>query len=157
MLKIKKLITSFFYIGYLPLMPGTFGSLAGLIIYIILRKNFTFLLCAELIIIILGFIFAGRAAKLINNPDPPQIVIDEVAGILISFTGLPLAGISNRLIYRLILPLGFIIFRIIDIVKLPPINRLHRGEGSLAIMGDDIIAGFYTHLALRFILFFMLK
>jgi len=93
---------------------------------------------------IAGFILTGRVAKLFNRRDPPQIVIDEINGILISFLGIPTD--------KLILLLGFIIFRLLDATKPYPANRLHRLGGSFGIIGDDIIAGIYTNFTLRLIL-----
>jgi len=102
---------------------------------------------------ILGFLLAGRAAKLFNRPDPPQVVIDELNGMLICFIGLPTAGVGQPF-DKLILMVGLVIFRVLDVIKPYPADRLHRREGSLGIMGDDIVAGIYTNLILRIILYF---
>ena len=91
-----------------------------------------------------GFLLAGKTATIFNRHDPAQIVIDEVNGMLISFLGL---SIENKLI----LFTGFIVFRILDSIKLYPANLFHRKTGSVAIMGDDIVAGIYTNLILRLI------
>lgn len=152
---LTKLITTFFFLGYLPLIPGTFGSVAGLFIYFLLRENFFLLILLSFLIIISGFLLAGKAAELFNRRDPPQIVIDEISGMLVSFLALPVgqAGFSGN--EKSILLLGFIIFRILDAVKPYPANRLHRQKGSLGIMGDDLIAGIYTNLILRIALMFL--
>lgn len=152
--KIKKLIATFFYIGYLPLIPGTFGSLAGFLIYILLRETFYVLTLVHLSVIILGFLFAGSAAKAFKRRDPPQIVIDEINGILISFFALPIAQ-AGAGVDKPMLIAGFIIFRILDAIKPYPANLLQRRHGSLGIMGDDIIAGIYTNLILRIIRTFL--
>ena len=151
--QIKKLITTFLYIGYLPLIPGTFGSLAGLLIYYFLKGNFYILILFHCLILISGFLLSGKTAKLFSHPDPPQIVIDEINGMFICFLGL-LPGQIGESPDRLILSLGFIIFRILDVLKPFPANRFHRLGGSLGIMGDDIVAGVYTNIILRLILFF---
>ena len=80
-----KLITSFFFIGYLPLIPGTFGSIVGLCIFIFLRHNPVILLLVGCLIMIIGFCLCGRAAKLFGRRDPPQIVVDEITGMLIKY------------------------------------------------------------------------
>ncbi|MFH1578426.1 MAG: phosphatidylglycerophosphatase A [Candidatus Omnitrophota bacterium] len=144
-----KLITTFFFVGYLPLIPGTFGSVAGLLIYLVSGKSFYLLLFVTFLVLILGFSLSGRAAKLFSRRDPPQIVIDEIAGMLISFLAIP--GGHDKVT----LLLGFMIFRIIDTLKPYPANRFQLIEGGLGIMGDDIIAGLYTNFILRLI--FLLK
>jgi phosphatidylglycerophosphatase A len=151
--QIRKLITTFFYLGYLPFIPGTFGSIAGLFIYIFLRENIYLLVLANVLIMVLGFLCAGKTAKAFNRRDPPQIVIDEMNGMLISFLVLPTQG-GGEYFGNLGIILGFIIFRIFDSLKPYPANRLHRWGGSLGIMGDDIIAGIYTNLILRLFLIF---
>lgn len=147
---LSKLITTCLYLGYLPLIPGTFGSVAGLFIYILLRKNLHVLLLAHFVIMILGFLLAGKVAKLFNRRDPPQIVIDEINGILISFLGLSVGQIGMS-VNRSTLLTGFVIFRILDALKPFPANKFQRRRGSLGIMGDDIVAGIYTNLILRLI------
>lgn len=152
--QIRKLITTFFYLGYLPLIPGTFGSVAGLFIYIFLRDNSCLLILASSLIVILGFSWAGKTAKEFSRRDPPQIVIDEISGMLISFLALP-GYAAGESIDKLVLIIGFIIFRIFDSIKPYPADRFHRLGGSLGIMGDDIIAGIYTNLVLRVVLIFL--
>jgi phosphatidylglycerophosphatase A len=141
---LTKLVTTSFFVGYLPLIPGTFGSVVGLFIYVILVENLCFLLLVNSLIIISGFLLAGKAAKLFNRRDPPQIVIDEIGGMLISFLGIPAD--------KPFLITGFIIFRILDAIKPYPANRFQRLQGSIGIMGDDIMAGIYTNLILHLIL-----
>ncbi len=148
-----KLVTTFFFIGYLPLIPGTFGSVAALLIYINLAGKPYFLIPIHFLIMILGFLLTGRAVELFNRQDPPQIVIDEINGMLISFLGLPIAQLGEPL-DKLILIAGFVIFRILDVVKPYPANRFQRLRGNLGIMSDDIICGIYTNLILHLILAF---
>ncbi len=143
--QIKKIITTFFYIGYLPLIPGTFGSLAGLFIYIILLKSrYHLLIPLHSLIMFLGFLLVGKTAKLFGRKDPPQIVIDEINGLLVCFFALPPVNVDMFVIIT-----GFIVFRILDSIKPYPANVLQHRWGSLGIMGDDIIAGIYTNLVLR--------
>lgn len=150
---IKKIITTFFYLGYLPLIPGTFASIAGLFIYILLREQHLFLILTHAIIIVLGFLLTGNTARLFYRSDPPQIVIDEVNGMLISFLGLSVGDLAV-FVNRLILIAGFIIFRFFDVLKPYPANWLERRSGSIGIMGDDIVAGIYTNLVLRLLYIF---
>lgn len=151
-----KLITTFFFIGYIPLIPGTFGSLAGIFIYALLKNNFlVFSLCIFLFIG-LGFLLCGKAAGLFSRRDPPQIIIDEICGIFVSFFALPLGQGNIYASGRTILLAGFIIFRIFDAIKPFPANYFHHRRGSLGIMGDDLVAGLYTNLVLRGIIRFLL-
>lgn len=136
---------SFFFIGYLPLIPGTFGSLAGVGLFYLLKANnpgtyflFTFLL------ILLGLFVSGRMERLLGKKDPGCIVIDEVAGMLVALSFMPAIP---RIVF-----LAFLIFRILDTLKPYPIGRLQHLRGSLGVMADDLIAGIYTNIVLQVIL-----
>lgn len=140
--RIYKTIASIFYIGYLPVTPGTLGSLAALILYYFINHNFIVNGIVILIIIILGFLTAGRVEKIFGEKDPGEIVIDEFAGMLISLYRLP-----PTMGYVVT---GFLLFRFFDIVKPRPIRNIEKLKGSLGIMSDDIIAGVYTNMILQF-------
>ena len=140
-------ISSFFFIGYLPLIPGTFGSLAGVGLFCLLKTDnmpgyFLFILC----IIALGWVTSGRMEQRLNKKDPGCIVIDEVAGMLIALSFMP-ADFK-------IVCLGFLFFRIIDTLKPYPAGRLQHLPGSAGVMVDDLIAGVYTNILLQIILKF---
>ncbi len=140
-----KAISSFFFIGYLPLIPGTFGSIAGLGIFYLLNGSswvgyFLFVFC----IMLLGLLTSGKAEKLLNKKDPGCIVIDEVMGMLIALSFMPAE-------IKLII-LGFFIFRILDTLKPFPAGRLQNMPGAIGVMGDDLIAGIYTNIVLQIIL-----
>ena len=141
-----KLVATFFFVGYLPFAPGTFGSMAGLGLFLLLRENFNLLIGVTVLIMFLGFALSKKAARIFNRRDPGQIVIDEVAGIFLCFL-----GISTN---SVILSVGFIIFRLLDLLKPYPANIFQRQDTSVGIMGDDIIAGIYTNLILRILLVF---
>lgn len=139
-----KLISTFFGTGYLPFIPGTFGSAAGMALYFIIRHNSLLYACVLLVITILGFWTAGKAAKIFNQKDPRCVVIDEAAGMLISLMFIPydLKWVIT----------GFLVFRLMDTLKPFPAARIERLHGSLGIMGDDIIAGIYTNIVLQIVL-----
>lgn len=141
MKKIVKLIATFFYLGYLPVIPGTIASGAALGLYLLLKHNFYFYTGSLIVISGLGFLVAGRAEKIFQEKDSAKIVIDEVAGLLLAFWGL-------RLDATLMIA-GFFIFRALDALKAYPADRLERISGSCGIMGDDLIAGLYTNIALQ--------
>lgn len=136
-----KSIGTFLGTGYLPLIPGTFGSLGGLCMVYLIQGNPAVYIAVTLVLLILGFWSAGRAAKLFGRDDPRCVVIDEVAGILIGFLFLPVD-------YRLMIT-GFFIFRILDALKPFPASRLERLHGSAGIMADDLAAGIYTNIILQ--------
>lgn len=139
-----KLISTFFGTGYLPFIPGTFGSAAGMALYFIIRHNSLLYACVLLVITILGFWTAGKAAKIFNQKDPRCVVIDEAAGMLISLMFIPydLKWVIT----------GFLVFRLMDTLKPFPAARIERLPGSLGIMGDDIVAGIYTNIVLQIVL-----
>jgi phosphatidylglycerophosphatase A len=140
--------SSVFFIGYLPLVPGTFGSIAGVVLFYLLRGS-TFITYFLFIfgIITLGLITCGRTAKLLNKKDPGCIVIDEVAGMLIALSFMPH---DFKLVF-----LGFIFFRILDTLKPFPAGCLQNKPGAVGIIGDDLVAGIYANIVLQIILKFI--
>jgi phosphatidylglycerophosphatase A len=140
-----KAISSFFFVGYLPLIPGTFGSIAGVGLFYLL-KGLTpfayFLFVAGLII--LGLAASGLAERLLNRKDPRCIVIDEVAGMLVALSFMPH---DFKIIF-----LAFLIFRILDTLKPFPAGRIQNNYGAIGVMGDDLVAGIYTNIVLQAIL-----
>src|SRR3989338_8891020 len=138
-----KLITSFFYLGHSPFMPGTIGSLGGLIVYVLVKNNEILYGFTILFLFMLGVIFAGEAEKIYKRKDPRMIVIDEACGMLLALFFVPKGMFS--------VILGFFLFRIFDILKPPPARRIERLAGSLGIMFDDIIAAIYTNFILQII------
>jgi len=136
-----KLAATFFYLGYMPVMPGTFGSLAGLIIFYLIKDYVPIYLTITLFLLLLGLLLTAGAQEIFQKKDPRFIVIDEVTGMLISFIFVPYD-------VRLLI-IGFFIFRILDTLKPFPADRLHNLKGGLGVMGDDIVAGIYTNLLLQ--------
>ena len=143
---IIKAVSTCFFLGYLPLVPGTFGSLLGLLLFCLIRNNIVVQLGATILITIAGFIVCGRAEELFNRKDPKYIVIDEVAGMLIALLFIPYD-------FRILI-IGFVLFRILDAIKPYPLSGLQKLKGSLGVMSDDIIAGLYTNALLQLVLRF---
>lgn len=136
---------SVFFIGYLPLIPGTFGTIAGVgLFYLVKGSGWAIYFLVILCIIILGLFTSGRMEKLLNKKDPGCVVIDEVAGMLIALSFLP-ADLK-------IVVLAFVIFRILDTFKPYPAGRLQDLRGSAGVMVDDLIAGVYANILLQVIL-----
>ena len=133
-------------VGYLPLMPGTFGSLVAVGIFLGLTRVATGnALVAVVLVAIVAVTFAGiwaaaRTEDLSNRKDPRKVVVDEVAGQLISL--FPLTLFTQWSIVAVII--SFILFRFFDIVKPYPAGRLEALEGGLGVMCDDLVAGVYA-------------
>lgn len=138
------LVSTFFYVGFLPFIPGTFGSIAGLILYYCVKNNGLLYLLVASVVIVSGFLFSGEAEEALNKKDARPIVIDEVSGMLIALAFLPFD-------YKLVI-IGFFLFRLLDTVKPFPSYGLQKAKGSLGIMSDDIIAGIYTNIILQIVL-----
>lgn len=139
-----KILSTFFYVGYLPFIPGTFGSAAGVIIFFFIRYNTFAQLAVISILIITGLVITGKAEGVFGRKDPKYIVIDEVAGMLLSLLFLPY---DIRLVVMV-----FFVFRLLDTLKPCPAGAIQRLHGSVGIMGDDIIAGLYTNIVIQAVL-----
>ncbi len=134
-------ISTFFGIGYLPLVPGTFGALAGLALVYFLQPAQPAYLFFTVIFIAIGFLCSGVAERALGMKDCRYIVIDEVSGIFVTMLFLP-QGLK-------MLAMGFVLFRILDTLKPFPAGPIQRIRGSAGIMGDDLIAGVYANLILQ--------
>ena len=141
-----RITSTFFYVGYFPLIPGTAGSLAGVIVYFLVKENPLAYILTLTALLILGFWASGKAEKLIGKKDPSSVVIDEVCGMLLSLAFLPY---NIKLVI-----IAFFIFRLLDTLKPFPIGRLERLKGSLGIMTDDLVAGIYTNIILQVVVIF---
>lgn len=131
-----------FYTGYFPYIPGTAGTLVGVLIYILL-KNIGELayFAGSLFFILLGIFTINITLEHSKSKDPSEVVIDEIAGFLITMIMIPKQ-------FHTIL-IGFILFRIFDILKPAPINKLENLPGAWGVMMDDIGAGIYANILLQ--------
>src|SRR6266404_1360431 len=150
-------------VGYLPLAPGTWGSLVGIGVYVLVRgiamklffgsaaaRNFSLLrvyygvvafeLAVVVMITLVGIWAASRTEKLSGRKDPSKVVIDEVVGQFIALMPVPFA--LGAAWWSAIL--AFVLFRIFDIVKPYPARKLESLHGGLGIMLDDVVAGIYA-------------
>jgi len=141
------------YVGKLPKAPGTLGTLVALIpIFIYWNKGGEYILINQ-IFITLAVFFTGIWASTVivetfKEKDPEYIVIDEIAGYMVAMIGFPLN-------FKIML-LAFVIFRIFDIFKPPPIKQVEKLPSGLGIMLDDVVAGAYTWLVM-YVLVYVLK
>ncbi len=157
-----------FGVGYLPLAPGTWGSMVGVAIYLgvgwfdyvwdhhwSLRHGLSgepataishaFILVAFVIFCLVGVWATGRSTEFFGNTDPSQAVVDEVIGQLIVFLFVPF-GIGWPFILA-----GFLLFRLFDIWKPYPIDSLQNLPAGIGVCADDILAGVYAGVCLSII------
>lgn len=141
------LIATFFGIGNLKPGPGTWGSLAASLIWLVLSRlilpKFQPEILAGLIVIViaLGIPAATAVARSSGTKDPQNVVIDEVAGQWIALLFVPVA-------WKTLLA-GFILFRGFDILKPPPVRQLERLPEGTGIVVDDVAAGFCALLVMQ--------
>lgn len=153
-------------VGYLPLAPGTWGSIVGVGVYLLfqsLRVKFflaygdghwfpaavvalwtAFTLVLLFCVTIVGVWAATHVERTSGRKDPGKVVIDEVAGQLITLLAVPYFIWSNWPI----IVAGFLLFRAFDIWKPYPIRRLEALPSGLGIMADDVLAGAYAAIVL---------
>jgi phosphatidylglycerophosphatase A len=134
------LISTFFYLGKLPKAPGTWGSLGALLVWSFIPESLFFRFILLSLTLIIGFIACGNTLKESDDPDPSFIVIDEVVGLWITLLFVP------KTIFLFIL--GFLLFRLFDILKPSFIYSVQSLKGSWGVMLDDILAGVLSLLVL---------
>ncbi len=154
----KRLFTSCFGLGWLPLAPGTAGSLPPAIIFAVLC---TFKTPPIIVIIIMAVLalagsviclkFAPDVIAATGKTDPAEVVIDEFAGQAVTFCAVPFLEIDIFSISQIwtVALLGFLLFRFFDILKPWPIRRLEKLPGGLGILADDLLAGVYAAIPLQ--------
>ncbi len=123
------------------MIPGTFGSLAGIVLYYFTGQSIRALLAAAAVVTLAGWWASGRMERIAGRKDPSCIVIDEVSGMLISLLFIPY---DPKFVV-----IAFLVFRILDTLKPYPAGGLQRIRGSTGIMIDDVVAGIYTNCVLQ--------
>ena len=142
--KLVRIIATFFYIGDIPVAPGTVASAAGALISIALLYNPAAYLAVLAAVLFLGFFVSGKMEIIAKEHDPSCIVIDEVAGAMITFFLLPFTAP--------VFITAFFVFRAFDMFKVFPANRLENIKGGAGIMADDIMAGVYANLIMQIVI-----
>jgi phosphatidylglycerophosphatase A len=137
------------YIGFIPFAPGTFGSVLGIPLFYFLSALPLLAAFSFMIVFILFSVWvAGKAEESLKSKDPGSIVIDEIAGMGVTFLAIPFN------IYMAIL--GFIVFRFFDILKPFPVNYLEkRFTGGTGVVIDDVAAGIMSNIVLQVVLLVM--
>jgi phosphatidylglycerophosphatase A len=134
------------YCGYFPKAPGTVGSVAGLLFYLLVwwAQSPLFEAAWILALFVIGVWAGTTSERYFGGIDPGPIVLDEVVGMLITLAFIPV-GIPGALI-------GFILFRLFDVLKPFPAGRLEKLHGGFGVMADDAMAAIYANIALRLVL-----
>jgi len=150
--RVKIITGSACYLGYSPVMPGTFGALPGIAIYFGLWKMVhpdflrLSLLVAVIAIMLLNYYLTPWAVIYWRSKDPSQFVLDEIIGFLC----VPVYYGTHDF-HRTAL-IGFILFRILDMIKIFPANYVDKNvKGSTGIIFDDVISAAYAALGLLFL------
>ncbi|HEV8396458.1 MAG TPA: phosphatidylglycerophosphatase A [Vicinamibacterales bacterium] len=131
------------YIGFAPVAPGTVGSAAGVALFYLIR-GVEAVWAQPLLIAVLfaaGVWAASIAEQALGGTDPGPVVIDEVIGMLITLLWLPVTPLGALV--------GFLVFRVLDVVKPWPSRQFESLHGGLGIMADDAMAAVYGHLLMR--------
>ena len=152
-------------VGYLPLAPGTWGSLLAVAFYLFLHGAWfphtdippgafvkSYLLVQVVLVVavtVIGIWAASRTERILKIKDPGKVVIDEVAGQLIAL--LPVAGRLWLLGDAMMVVAAFLLFRFFDIVKPYPARKFESLESGWGIMADDLVAGVYAAIGVALI------
>jgi phosphatidylglycerophosphatase A len=140
--KLALILSSCFGLGLMPVAQGTFGTLAAIPLAIAIAYLSPVAgACFIFFFILLAISVSGRSARALEKEDPAEVVIDEVAGLLITLFLLPATEFN--------LCLGFVLFRLFDILKPYPIRKLEKIGGGAGIVLDDLLAGVYGNVCLR--------
>lgn len=147
MTRLAVFIATVGYCGYFPIAPGTVGSAAGLLFYALVWWSGSTVVEVALIVgLFAAGVWAGTTSeRYFGGVDPGPIVLDEVVGMLITLALIPGLGWSGVLV-------GFLLFRVFDVIKPYPAGRFEQLHGGLGVMADDAMAAVYANLSLRALL-----
>jgi len=134
--------------GYAPWIPGTFGSLVGVALaWTLALGGAPATVAGFCAVTAAGVWAAGHAERILAKHDPGAVVVDEIAGQILTLAFLPL---TPR-----VLVLGFVLFRILDVWKPFPARRLESLPGGSGIMADDLMVGLYANVLLQGAAYFL--
>ncbi len=146
--KLEYFLGSGFYTGSIKFASGTWGSLAALVIYLVIPgfENVTILLLCSSFLTVIG-IKLGTKFETVYGKDPKEFTLDEVVGMWLSLLFIP-----KKIWY---IAIAFLVWRAMDIIKIPPAKQAEKIKGGLGIMLDDIIAAFYTVIIVNLLINFI--
>lgn len=139
--RLVRLLATCFFIGNVPVAPGSLASMAGTLLVIALYGHPGIHVFLFLLITLIGFAVSGRMEKLLGEKDAGCIVIDELSGVLLAFFALPLTPA--------VILTTFFLFRAFDMFKIYPVNKFERLGGAFGVMADDLWAGLYTNITMQ--------
>ncbi len=145
MSRVITLAATWFGVGYLRPAPGTWGTLAAFpLVFLLAALGPYGYMFAAIVVAVLAIWIAHLYDGASGEHDRSEIVIDEVAGLVVTMTWLPLTWQSCVL--------GFVLFRLLDVLKPPPINWIDRRlRGGIGVVGDDLVAGVIANAILQFV------
>ena len=144
--RLIRLLGSCCYLGYIKKYPGTFGSLPGIVFFLITKDLNLWLQGLLLVAFIVFAIAVSQAMEDIDETkDPVEIVIDETAGMWVALFGLWEANLT-------VIVSAFLLFRILDFFKPFPISIFQTFNGGKGIVADDVAVGMVTNLVIRILL-----
>ena len=146
--KVAEIISTVFYVGRIPLAPGTICSFLAFLSWYYLRFfiDGVFILYGSLILFFIGVAVSTIYSESIKKEDPPEVVIDEWVGQWIALWLIP-----HSFVWGL---LSFTIFRIFDILKLGPVKGMDDIKSGTGIMMDDVVAGIFALLITQSLVYF---
>lgn len=134
-------------VGYVPVAPGTFGSLAGLLLWYLVPQTPSVQIGAIVVVFLLGSWSGSVAERHFHRTDPSYVVLDEVVGMWITLLFNPVGWQGATI--------AFLLFRLFDVLKPYPANRLERLHGGFGIMADDGMAAIYANMSLRLLIYLL--
>ncbi len=156
---VGRLFTSCLGLGWLPIAPGTWGSLPAAVVFGVLL--WLGVPAVVICLVMAGLVILGSVSCVVFSPgvieatgkkDPGEVVADELAGQAVTFLAAGFfAAESNGAILGLV---GFLAFRFFDILKPPPCRRLEKLPAGVGILADDLMAGVYAAIVLQIYIYY---
>jgi phosphatidylglycerophosphatase A len=139
-----EIFATFFYLGRVPLIPGTVGTLGAIpLVYLFTLAGTYGYMALTFVFVLWSINIADKYEAVVQDHDTGDVVIDEVAGFLITMFWMPLNW--QAFLY------GFILFRLLDIIKPFPISVLdRRAKGGFGTVVDDLVAGVIANIIMQF-------
>jgi len=140
-----ELVGTLLYTGYFPVYPSILGGLWGVIFILFTGARIYWEIAAIFLLFCLGIISARERIYYTEHPDPPEIIIDEALGVMIT-----LLFIDRRMVFIIA---GFFLFHLFDFLKPFPIKRIEKLKGGYGVILDDVVGGIYANIVLHLWIF----